>query len=96
VVKALVEATDALNADPVRFAEVAQKGTGSSPEVVKVSIPRGKLDYKLYQKETKALMRMIHEAGIIKIDATPAVDRAFDYSFLMEVTGKSKRELGGE
>jgi ABC-type nitrate/sulfonate/bicarbonate transport system substrate-binding protein len=96
VVKALVEATDALNADPFRFAEVAQKGTGSSPEVVKESIPRGKLDYKLYQRETKALMRMIHEAGIIKVDATPAVDRAFDYSFLMEVTGKSKRELGGE
>jgi hypothetical protein len=64
--------------------------------VVKESIPHGKLDYRLYQKEAKALMQMIHEAGITKIDASPAVDRTFDYSFLTEVTGKSKRELGGE
>jgi sulfonate transport system substrate-binding protein len=96
VVKALVEATDALNADPNRYAEVAQRRTGASPEVVKMSMPRGKLDYKLYQKEAKALMRMIHEAGITSIDTTRAVDRAFDYSYLMEVTGKSKSELGGE
>jgi len=41
-------------------------------------------------------MQMIHEAGITKIDATPAVDRVFDYAFLSEATGKSRRELGGE
>ena len=96
VVKALVEATNALNDDPARFAEVAQKATGSSLEVVKESIPHGKLDYRLYQKEAKALMQMIHEAGITKIDASHAVDRTFDYNFLTEVTGKSRRELGGE
>ena len=64
--------------------------------MVRESIPRGKLDYKLYQKEARALMKMIREAGITKIDASPAVDRAFDYSFLMQATGKSKTELGGE
>ncbi|HEY7244261.1 MAG TPA: ABC transporter substrate-binding protein [Xanthobacteraceae bacterium] len=96
VVKALVEATDALNADPALFAEVAQRGTGASPEVVRESIPHGKLDYRLRRKQAKALMRMIHEAGITSIDATAAVDRVFDYTFLEEATGKSKRELGDE
>ena len=96
VVRALVESTDALNANPARYAEVARNGTGSTPEVVKESIPRGKLDYKLYQREAKALLKMIHDAGITKIDATPAVDRSFDYSLLMQATGKSKKELGGE
>jgi ABC-type nitrate/sulfonate/bicarbonate transport system substrate-binding protein len=96
VIKALVEATDTLNANPKLFAEVAQKGTGSSPDVVREALPHGKLDYLLHQKETKALMQMIHEAGITKIDATPAVDRVFDYAFLSEATGKSRRELGGE
>lgn len=96
VVRALVESTDALNANPARYAEVAQKGTGSTPAVVQESTPRGKLDYRLHQKEAKALMRMIHEAGITKIDATPAIDRVFDYSFLMQATGKSRQELGGE
>jgi ABC-type nitrate/sulfonate/bicarbonate transport system substrate-binding protein len=96
VVKALVEATEALNSDPSRFAEVAQKATGASMDVVKEAIPHGKLDYKLYQKEAKALMRMIHEAGITAIDASAAVDRTFDYSFLVQGTDRPKGELGSE
>lgn len=96
VVRALVESTDALNANPARYAEVAQKGTGSTPEVVKESIPRGKLDYNLYQKEAKALLKMIFDAGITKVDTTAAIDRSFDYSLLMQATGKTKKELGGE
>jgi hypothetical protein len=39
---------------------------------------------------------MIHEAGITTIDASPAVDRVFDYTFLEEVTGRSRRELGDD
>jgi ABC-type nitrate/sulfonate/bicarbonate transport system substrate-binding protein len=96
LIKAFVEATDALNANPKLFAEVAQKGTGSSPDVVAEAIPHGKLDYMLHQKEAKALMQMINDAGITKIDATPAVDRVLDYTFLSEATGKSRRALGGE
>jgi ABC-type nitrate/sulfonate/bicarbonate transport system substrate-binding protein len=96
LVKALVEATDALNADGKRYFDVAQKGTGATAEIVKESIPRGKLDYRLYQPEAKYLLKMISEAGITKIDTSPAVDRTFDYSYLMKATGKSKKELGGE
>jgi sulfonate transport system substrate-binding protein len=96
LIKALVDATDTLNANPQLFAEIAQKATGSSSDVVKEALPHGKLDYRLHQKETKALMQMIHEAGITKIDATATVDRVFDYSFLSEATGRSTREVGGE
>ena len=96
VVRALVEATDALNADPSLFAEAAQRGTGALPDVVRESMPHGKLDYRLRRKEAKALMRMIHEAGITTIDASPAVDRVFDYTFLEEATGRSRRELGDD
>src|SRR6202045_794499 len=67
VVRALVEATDALNADPSLFAEAAQRGTGALPDVVRESMPHGKLDYRLRRKEAKALMRMIQEAGITTI-----------------------------
>jgi ABC-type nitrate/sulfonate/bicarbonate transport system substrate-binding protein len=96
VVKSLVEATDALMSDPARYAQVAQRGTGAAAEVVQESLPHGAMDYRLYQKEAKALLRMIHEAGVTKTDTSAAVDRAFDYGFLMEATGKSKTELGGE
>src|SRR5262245_60332239 len=94
LVRSLVEATDALKANPALFAEVAQKATGASLEVVRESIPRGRLDYLLHRQEAKALMQMIREAGIIKIDATGAVDNVFDYSFLEQATGKAKTELG--
>jgi hypothetical protein len=59
-------------------------------------VPHGKLDYKLYAKEAKALMGMLHEAKLTQIDATPAVDQHFDYSLLEEATGKPKNQLGGE
>lgn len=96
VVKALVESTNALNANAARYADVAQKGTGATAAVVAESIPRGKLDYRLYQKEAKALLKMISEAGITKVDTSPVVDQVFDYSFLIDATGRNKRDLGGE
>jgi len=96
VVRAAIDATNALNGDPGKFTEVAMKGTGSSLDVVKVAIPRGKLDYRLYSREAKALMGMLHKAKLTQIDATPAVDQHFDYSLLEEATGKPKGQLGGE
>ena len=79
-----------------KFIQVAMNGTGSSLEVVKEAIPHGKIDYKLYSKETKALMGMLYRAKLTQVDATPAVDKQFDYSLLEEATGKPKNQLGGE
>ena len=96
VVRALIDATDALEKDQEKFIQVAVNSTGSPPDVVKEAVPHGKLDYKLYAKEAKALMGMLHEAKLTQIDATPAVDQHFDYSLLEEATGKPKNQLGGE
>jgi ABC-type nitrate/sulfonate/bicarbonate transport system substrate-binding protein len=96
VVKALVQSTDAMNSDRAHFADVVRNATRSSPEEVELAIPHGKLDYKLYRNEAVALLRLINEAGITKADQSEAVDRMFDYSYLMEATKKTKRELGGE
>jgi NitT/TauT family transport system substrate-binding protein len=95
VVRAVVEATDALNANRERYVQVAVQGTGSSPEVVREAIPHGALDYKLYAKEGIALLKLIYEAKITQIDTSPAVDKQFDHSLLMEATGKPKDQLGG-
>lgn len=96
VVRATIDATNALNADHNKYMDVAMKGTGSSAAVVKEAIPRGTLDYKLYSKEAKALLQMIYEAKITSVDTSVAVDKQFDYSPLMEATGKPKNQLGGE
>ena len=96
LVRAAIDATNMLNADPNKYAEVAMKGTGSSPAVIKEAIPRGKLDYNLYAKEAKALLKMVYDAKLTQIDTSGAVDKQFDYSLLIEATGKSKNQLGGE
>lgn len=51
---------------------------------------------RLYSSEAKALLRLIKEAGITKEYHPEAVDRSFDFSYLIEATKKSKQELGGE
>jgi ABC-type nitrate/sulfonate/bicarbonate transport system substrate-binding protein len=96
VVKALVDATNELNKNNAEYVDVAVKGTGSSPAVVKEAIPHGRLDYKLYEKESKALLKLIAEAKMTQTDTSGAVDRQFDYSVLTEATGQSKKDLGGE
>ena len=96
VVRAAVDATNALNQDINRYTEVAIKGTGASPTVVKEAIPRGKLDYMLHAKQAKALLAMLHEAKITQVDTSGAVDKQFDYSLLSEATGRPKSELGGQ
>jgi len=96
LLRAVIDATDALNADRERYVKVAVQGTGSSPDIVRAAIPRGALDYKLYQKEAVALLKLIHEAKLTQIDTSPAVAKQFDYSLLAEVTGKPKNQLGGE
>ena len=96
VVRALIDATNALSQDRNKFIAVAMSGTGSSLDVTKEAVPHGKLDYKLYSKEAKALMGMLYEAKLTQLDATPAVDKHFDYSLLEEATGKPKNQLGGE
>ena len=60
----MIDATNALNADQNKYIEAATKGTGSSLAVIKEAIPRGKLDYNLYAKEAKALLRMVYDAKL--------------------------------
>jgi ABC-type nitrate/sulfonate/bicarbonate transport system substrate-binding protein len=96
VMRALVDATNALNADRKMYIDVAMKGTGSSEVVVKEAIPHGKLDYDLYAPEAKALLKMVYDAKLTQTDTSGAVDRQFDYSLLTEAAGKPKSQVGGE
>jgi ABC-type nitrate/sulfonate/bicarbonate transport system substrate-binding protein len=94
--RAVVDATNALNADGKKYTDAAIKGTGSAPDVIREAIPHGKLDYKLYSKEAKALLKLVYEAKLTSIDTSDAVDKQFDFAPLMEATGKPKNQLGGE
>jgi ABC-type nitrate/sulfonate/bicarbonate transport system substrate-binding protein len=95
LVKALVDSTNELNANPEEFAAVAVKGTGSPLDVTKIALPHGRLDTKLYQRESEALLDMIYDAGLTKQSTKHVVAEHFDYEYLMKATGKSRTELGG-
>ena len=95
LVRALVDATNHLNSNPDEFSEVAFKGTGSSLEVLKVALPRGRLDTNLYQRESEALLDMIFDAGLTKRSTRNAIKEHFDYHWLTAATGKTSNQLGG-
>jgi ABC-type nitrate/sulfonate/bicarbonate transport system substrate-binding protein len=95
LVRALVDATNHLNTHKDEFAEVAIKGTGSPAEVIKIALPRGRLDTNLYQNESEALLDMIFGAGLTKRSTRNAVNEHFDYRWLMAATGKVRDQLGG-
>jgi sulfonate transport system substrate-binding protein len=96
IIRALIDATNALNADRERYVQVATQGTGSSPEVAREAIPHGVLDYKLYYKEAKALLNLIYEAKLTQTDTSGAIDRQYDYSLLSEAAGLPKTQLGAD
>jgi len=95
LVRALVDATDHLNNNPQEWADVAFKATGSSLEVLKVALPRGRLDTNLYRNESEALLDMIYKAGLTKHPTVNAVGEHFDYRWLTAATGKPASQLGG-
>lgn len=95
VLKAVVDATDALNANPAEAAEIAQRGTGAAMPVIQQAMTRGVLDYRIYQKEGEALLKLIHEVGITKKATAPALAEHIDYGYLMKATGKTRVDLGG-
>jgi sulfonate transport system substrate-binding protein len=95
LVAGLVDSTNYLNSHPEEFAEVAQRATGSTMNMIKLSIPRGRLDIKLYQQESEVLMDIVYDAGLTQKPTKSAIAKHFDYQWLMKATGKSRAELGG-
>ena len=90
LVQAAIDATNALNADPNKYVEAATKRTGSSLAVIKESIPRGKLDYNLYDKGSQgAAENGVSTPSSTQTDTSGAVDKQFDYSLLTEA-GESR------
>lgn len=95
LVRGLVDSTNYLNSHPEEFAEVAQRATGSAMNIIKLSIPHGRLDTNLYQQESEVLMDIIYGVGLTKKPTKSAIAKHFDYQWLMKATGKSRAELGG-
>ncbi len=93
--KALVEATNALKANPDAWAELAASNTGTSVPVVKEAIKHLDLDLNLYEAKTKSLARFMSEIKLVQADHSNEVAGFLDYGPLMKATGKSKADLGG-
>ncbi len=92
-VECLVERTDYLNQHSEEWAKKLVEATGLSQEVASQAITTGELDNKIYESSAMGIIQAFASQDLLK-DVSAEVPNHVDYSFLEEVTGKSKTELG--
>jgi NitT/TauT family transport system substrate-binding protein len=93
-VDAHIKATDHLLKSPDDFLELAIKLSGFPRETMIKANENSILEYALHLDDARKLAGAVHEIGYIKTDVRAKLDSALDYSFLMQSTGKSSKELG--
>lgn len=96
MVRAVIEATDRLNADHDLWIRLAAAKTGASADVVKVAIEHLTIIYDIPEAKTKAFMDLMAKFGATKKNYRDAVPRYVDYSYLEKATGKSAKQLGAD
>ena len=96
MVRTFVETTDYLNANTDVWVSLATTKTGVSPTVVKVALQHLSISYDMPEAKIKAYMDVMATFGVTKKNHREVVSRYVDYSYLEKVTGKNKKQLGGE
>jgi ABC-type nitrate/sulfonate/bicarbonate transport system substrate-binding protein len=89
-----VKATALLKSDPEKWITLAERYTTQPRPVLLESIKNCDLRTDHDLTMTYRAAETMFELGIIKKDVAAEMENAFDYSFLMKATGKSKEDLG--
>jgi ABC-type nitrate/sulfonate/bicarbonate transport system substrate-binding protein len=94
VVGAVVELNDKLAADKGPWIDVIIKLTGLDKTVVAEAIKNATPDAAIHRSQTLAIAAMMRDLKYISKDVSAEVEKNMDYSFLEQVTGKKKNDLG--
>jgi ABC-type nitrate/sulfonate/bicarbonate transport system substrate-binding protein len=94
VVTASVKATAMLRSDQEKWITLAERYTTQPRTVLQESIKNCDLRTDHDLTMTYRAAETMFDLGIVKKDVTAEMENAFDYSFLVKATGKSKEELG--
>ena len=93
-VRAVVKLVDALKTDHKMWVDVIRKYTAMDPTIADAALKNAFPDYEMHRKQAEAIAKMMLSLHYVSHDVTADVDKHMDYSFLSEVTGKPKTELG--
>jgi len=93
-VRAIVASDNAIAKDKPLFVNTIVKITGLDKQIAEGAVGNLLPDYKMYQPQTLAIAKMMHDLHYINSDVTDKAKANMDYSFLEKVTGKPKTELG--
>ena len=93
-VRAIVNVNEKMLSNKSLFIDTIQKVTGLDNEIARGAVDNLYPDYAMHRASAVAIAHMMLELKYISTDVTDAVGKNMDYSFLEEVTGKPKSELG--
>ena len=93
-VAAVVRLVGTLQNDKQAWVGSIAKGTGLDKSVAAEALNNAYPDFKMYRQPTHAIAGMMKDLKYTSSDMATQVDTRMDYSFLMDVTKKSKSELG--
>lgn len=94
VVAAVVKLVEKLQNDQQAWIDVIQKYTGLDPTIAKESLKNAFPDYKIHRQSTLAIAKMMKDLHYVQQDVSAKAEANLDYTFLSEVTGKPKEQLG--
>jgi ABC-type nitrate/sulfonate/bicarbonate transport system substrate-binding protein len=93
-VASIVKVVDSITTDKSPWLQVIKKLTSLDDKVGAEAVKNGYPDYKMYHKQTLAIVGMMKDLKYITNDVTDKADKNMDYTFLSKVTGKPKEQLG--
>jgi ABC-type nitrate/sulfonate/bicarbonate transport system substrate-binding protein len=93
-VAAVVRLVDRLNGDKQVWVDVINKYTGLDKSVALEALKNANPDYRIHRKSTLAIAAMMKDLKYVSRDVSGDIEKKLDYSFLMDVTKKSKADLG--
>lgn len=93
-VAAVVAMVEKLKSDPQVWVDAINKYTGLDRTVATEALKNAYPDYTMHRKEAVAIGKMMYDLHYISSDVTAKIEQNMDYSFLSQITGKPKTELG--
>ncbi len=94
LVAANLKALEAVNTDHARYLQIVAKRAGQPQAVLEAAIdncaPRPEMDTTMFYRMSDEM----RDLGMIRNDVAKAMDGAVNYSFVAELTGRSKESLG--
>ncbi|MDF2652230.1 MAG: transporter [Paenibacillus sp.] len=94
LVGGVVTLLNKLDTDKKIWIDVVNKYTPLDEKTGTEALKNAYPDYKIHRKSALAIVTMMKELNYIQTDVSEKVGKNIDYSFLSQVTGKTKEELG--